>query len=191
MYKEDQSIRMQLIELSKAVTTEGQSSLIDSLVAVIEKQHQIDQRNIAFVDSLLQIGLPQGLSKAAYNAIWIIIDHSDLTSQEKHLPFIKQMVDEDKIKFKDYATLYDRIEMNNNRPQQYGTQLIQFGTPDSLQLYLWPVENIDILDSLRHYAGFDSISKYLDAVSNTMGIKVNYNPNLTIQELNNMKNQHK
>lgn len=187
MYEQDQSIRHQQLALTKAITTEGQTNLIDSLIQIIDIQQQIDQRNATFVDSLLQAGLPKELSDSAYHAIWIIIDHANLDMQEKHLSYIRQMAEERKIKFKEYATLYDRIEMKNNRPQRYGTQIIQFGTSNSPQLYLWPVEDEYKLDSLRLQVGFDSISTYLDEVSKTMGTKANYNPSLTIRELNAMR----
>lgn len=190
MYERDQSIRHQIIELTKAVTTKGQKDLIDSLIQTIDLQKQIDQENINIIDSLLQKGVPKRLSKEAYKAIWIIIDHSELASQEKYLPHIKQMADEGKINFYDYATLFDRIEMNNNRPQRYGTQLIQFGTLDSPQLYLWPIENYHTLDSLRSQIGLQSIDEYLNETSKTTGVKVNYNPQITIEELNQMRNKY-
>lgn len=43
--------------------------------------------------------------------------------------------------------------MKQNRPQRYGSQSVQFGTPGNMHLYIWPVENAESLDSLRAIVG--------------------------------------
>ena len=62
VWESDQSIRQQMVELTKAVTTENRTDLIDSLISTSEQVERIDAENMAIVDSLLLNGLPQGLS---------------------------------------------------------------------------------------------------------------------------------
>lgn len=91
VWERDQSVRHQMMALTKAVTVEGRMDLIDSLLAVNEVQERIDAENGAIVDSLLQGGVPENLAPESYKTIWIVIDHAPLELQEKYLPMVEQM----------------------------------------------------------------------------------------------------
>lgn len=186
--KADQCIRNQMIELTKAVTIEGQTELTDSLIRTSEQLEFIDTRNISIVDSLLRDGLPKGLAADSYKTIWLIIDHAPLDKQEAYLPLIEQMAARNIIGKDDYATLFDRIAMGQDRPQRYGTQSVQFGTNEVQQLYLWPVENPEILDSLRSTVGMSPIVDYLNTLTNITGIKAQFDATLSIEEIQRLRN---
>jgi hypothetical protein len=68
LYK-DQYVRLQMQELTKAVNNDGNAELIDSLIVLSENIERIDKENIAVIDSLLQQGLPKGLSEESYKTI--------------------------------------------------------------------------------------------------------------------------
>lgn len=189
VWEKDQSIRLRLAELTKAVSVEGRTDLIDSLVSVVDEQQRIDEENMAVVDSLLQRGLPAGLSAESYKTIWIVIDHASLEKQEQYLPIVEQMSLEGLIDKDEYAILCDRVAMKQNRPQRYGSQVVQFGSVDALQLYLWPVENPAELDSLRASVVLSPIAEYLSKVSEESGIEVIYEPTITVEEINTMRNK--
>lgn len=186
--KADQYIRNQMIELTKAVTIEGQTELTDSLIRTSEQLELIDTRNISIVDSLLRDGLPKGLAADSYKTIWLIIDHAPLDKQEAYLPLIEQMAARNIIGKDDYATLFDRIAMGQDRPQRYGTQSVQFGTNEVQQLHLWPVENPKILDSLRSTVGMSPIVDYLNTLTNITGIKAQFDATLSIEEIKRLRN---
>lgn len=187
VWNDDQQSRHQLVELTKAVTVDGRTELIDSLLLVAEIVERNDARNIKVVDKILKRGLLQGLSEESYKTIWIVIDHAPLERQEQYLPLIEQMATKGFIGLDEYAILYDRVAMGQNRPQRYGSQLVQFGNADNLQLYVWPIENVGELDSLRNTVGMSSFNKYLKHIEETMGITPVYNTTLTIEELNKMR----
>ena len=107
----------------------------------------IDNENMAVVESLLQQGLPEGLSAESYKTIWIVIDHASLEKQEQHLSLIVQMTLRGLVDKDNYAILFDRIAMKRNRPQRYGSQSVQFGSPGDMYLYIWPAEKAEGLDS--------------------------------------------
>lgn len=186
--KADQCIRNQMIELTKAVTIEGQTELTDSLIRTSEQLELIDTRNISIVDSLLRDGLPKGLAADSYKTIWLVIDHAPLDKQEAYLPLIEQMAARNIIGKDDYATLFDRIAMGQDRPQRYGTQSVQFGTNEVQQLHLWPVENPEILDSLRSTVGMSPIVDYLNTLTNITGIKAQFDATLSIEEIKRLRN---
>lgn len=189
VWEKDQSIRLRMMELTKAISVDGRTDLIDSLVSVVDYQQRIDEENMAVVDSLLQRGLPAGLSAESYKTIWIVIDHASLGKQEQYLPIVEQMSLDGLIDKDEYAILCDRVAMKQNRPQRYGSQVVQFGPVDALQLYLWPVENPAELDSLRASVGLSPIAEYLNQVSDESGTEVKYEPKITVEEINAMRNK--
>lgn len=188
VWAKDQGVRRQMMELTKAVTIEGCEELMDSLVVVIESMEHIDAENMAIVDALLQQGLPEGLSSESYKTIWIVIDHASLDRQVHYLPLVEQMATEGVISKAEFATLYDRVAMKQNRPQRYGTQCVQFGSPDSMQLFVWTVESPETLDSQRASVGMVPIADYLLQLTTTMGIEAQYIPTLSVEELNKLRN---
>lgn len=89
LYK-DQYVRLQMQELTKAVNNDGNAELIDSLIVLSENIERIDKENIAAIDSLLQQGLPKGLSEESYKTIWIVIDHASLEKQVQPFLLLKK-----------------------------------------------------------------------------------------------------
>lgn len=187
VWNDDQQPRQQLVELTKAVTVEGRTELVDSLVLVNEIIERNDARNIKIVDKILKSGLPQGLSEESYKTIWIVIDHAPLEKQEQYLPLVEQMATEGYVGVDEYAILYDRVAMGQNRHQRYGSQLVQFGAVDAQKLYVWPIEDGAKVDSLRSAVGLSSFYNYLKDIEETMGIVPMYDTTLTIEELNKMR----
>ncbi len=186
VWTNDQSIRQQMLALSKAVTSEGRADFVDSLIVTVDEMERIDSENMAIVDSILQRGLPQRLTAESYKTIWIVIDHSSLEKQVQYLPLIEQMAHTGKIGLDEYALLYDRVALGQNRMQRYGSQIVQFGTSEKLQLYVWPIDNPSQLDSLRASVGLKPLAEYLQQIKEEMDIEPIYDPALTIEELNIM-----
>jgi hypothetical protein len=57
------------------------------------------------------------------STLFLVIQHADLKTQEHYLPMMKEAVKNKKASPPDLALLVDRIEMRNNRPQIYGSQI--------------------------------------------------------------------
>jgi Tfp pilus assembly protein PilF len=72
-----------------------------------------------------QYGYPgDSLVGSKYNATaWLVIQHAGLKYQEQYLPLIKAAAEKNQLPMSDVALLIDRIEMGNNRPQVYGSQI--------------------------------------------------------------------
>ena len=187
VWKNDQAIRVKMLDLTRAVTVEGRMELVDSLFAAVAEEERVDAENMEIVEELLREGLPKGLSDKSYQTIWIVIDHTSLQKQEQYLPLVQQMADAEMIGRDEYATLFDRVAMKQNRPQRYGSQSIQFGAPEAIQLWLWPVECPQKLDSLRRTVGMLPISDYLNTLTQTMGVECHFDPSKTIDDLNRMR----
>lgn len=187
VWTKDQSVRHATMRLTKAVTTEGRTDLIDSLIMAVEAQEKADIENISIIDSLLQKGLPHGLTADSYNTIWIVIDHASLEKQEQYLPMIEQMAKNRLIEQDRYAILFDRVAMKQNHPQRYGSQTVQFGNLESMQLYVWPVENPANIDSLRASVEMGAIADYLEQLKSATGLEAKFDPTMSVDEINKLR----
>lgn len=187
VWDRDQSVRHKMMELTREVSVDGRMEKIDSLLIVGELQECIDAENISIVERILCNGLPKNLNAASYKTIWIVIDHASHEKQEQYLPMVEQMVEMGVIGADEYAVLWDRVRMGQNRPQRYGSQVVQFGNIDMLQIYVYPIENADALDSLRASVGLSPMEEYLDQVTKAIGIEVKYEPEMTVEQFEKLR----
>ena len=183
LHERDQQIRHKLLSMQQAYIAEQRTELIDSIVMLVAEQDRVDSLNRVAVDSLLQNGWPEGLSEQSNRTIWLIIDHADVEYQERYLPLIEQQVVRGTISPSDYATLLDRVNVRRQRPQRFGTQTGYKQRDDEVFTFVYPIEDIDALDSLRLSVGLDSMHLYLRQVSETLGAEVKIDSELTWEEI--------
>ena len=183
LHERDQQIRHKLMSVQQAYIAEQRTELIDSIVMLVAEQDRVDSLNRVAVDSLLQNGWPEGLSEQSNRTIWLIIDHADVEYQERYLPLIGQQAVRGTISPSDYATLLDRVNVRRQRPQRYGTQTGYKQRDDEVFTFVYPIEDIDALDSLRLSVGLDSMHLYLRQVSETLGTEVKIDSELTWEEI--------
>ena len=183
LHERDQQIRHKLLNVQQAYIAEQRTELIDSIVMLVAEQDRADSLNRMAVDSLLQNGWPEGLSEQSNRTIWLIIDHADVEYQERYLPLIEQQAVRGTISPSDYATLLDRVTVRRQRPQRYGTQTGYKQRDDEVFTFVYPIEDIDALDSLRLSVGLDSMHLYLRQVSETLGTEVKIDSELTWEEI--------
>lgn len=179
LHERDQQIRHELMRVQRAFIAEQRAELVDSIVMLVEEEERTDSLNRVVVDSLLQNGWPEGLSEQSNQTIWLIIDHSDVEYQERYLPLIEQQAMRGIISLADYATLSDRVNVRRQRPQRYGTQTGYTQRDGETFTYVYPIEDIAKLDSLRLSVGLDSMHIYLRQVSETLGTSVAIDTALT------------
>ncbi len=179
LHERDQQIRHELMRVQRAFIAEQRAELVDSIVMLVEEEERTDSLNRVLVDSLLQNGWPEGLSEQSNQTIWLIIDHGDVEYQERYLPLIEQQVMRGIIRLADYATLSDRVNVRRQRPQRYGTQTGYTQRDGETFTYVYPIEDIAKLDSLRLSVGLDSMHIYLRQVSETLGTSVAIDTALT------------
>lgn len=59
----------------------------------------------------------------AANAAFLIIQHSDLEQWRRFVPVLEPLVAEGEVDGSQYGLMYDRLALNEGRPQRYGTQM--------------------------------------------------------------------
>ena len=76
--------------------------------------------------------------------------------------------------------------MENRKAQIYGTQIKMaatiVGEDITMQLYLWPVEDTEVLDSLRNTMGLSPIEEYLRASSEAVGQSIVWDRTKTVDD---------
>lgn len=59
----------------------------------------------------------------AAGAAFLIIQHSDLDQWRRFVPILEPLVVEGEVDGEEYGLMYDRLAINEGRPQRYGTQM--------------------------------------------------------------------
>jgi hypothetical protein len=152
---EDQSHRVKLNEMMK--THNARSEEIKNQWRIILKKDSI---NIVKVKAILDkegwLG-PEEIGLYGNQTLFLVIQHSDLKTQEKYLPMLRNAVEYKKASAIDLALLEDRIAVRKGNKQIYGSQV--GGEPG--HYFVFPIEDPDNLDHRRINIGLQPISNYL------------------------------
>lgn len=121
IYKEDQKYRNQLDEIEKEF--DGESDEVKSLWKIIDEKDSLNQiivKNILDENGWLGVDV---VGEKGNATLFLVIQHSDLETQEKYLPMMRQAVKEGNAFGKDLAYLEDRVALAKGEKQIYGTQV--------------------------------------------------------------------
>jgi hypothetical protein len=66
---------------------------------------------------------PDQYGERASNAAFLIIQHSNVEQWRRFVPILEPLALAGKIDGQDYGLMYDRLAVNEGRPQRYGTQV--------------------------------------------------------------------
>ena len=154
---EDQKYRMQMNETQKKF---GQDS--EEIKDLWKITNQKDSVNLIKIKKILDergwVGKDQ-VGAQANSALFLVIQHSDLQTQKKYLPMMKEAVTKGNANPSSLALLIDRIEIREGRKQIYGSQI---GTNSKTKTqYVLPLTDPDNVDKRRTEVGLGSISDYI------------------------------
>lgn len=119
-----------------------------------------------FKTILLEHGWPSYslVGKKASNDAWIIAQHASLEIQELALPLLTKEVKNNNANPIALAYLTDRIRILQQLPQVYGTQINWLDASGYPKPY--EIENPSEVDQRRLGIGLETLSSYLEEVSN-------------------------
>lgn len=152
-------IEAEMIKMAATGTTQAS----DEFVAAVKSQDQIDAKNIARLEEMIkQHGWPGKslVGEEASKAAFLILQHSDLTRQEKYLPLLKKAAKKGDTRPADVAMLEDRILVNRGKKQIYGTQ-VHSGSDTGGKFVLAPIEDEEHVDERRASVGLMPLKEYL------------------------------
>lgn len=152
--KEDQKYRKRLDKIERKHGEESKES--ENLWHLIEQKDSINLIRVkAILDSCGWVG-PEIVGESGKSALFLVIQHSDLKTQEKYLPMMKQAVINGKASASSFALLIDRIEMHNKRPQIYGSQILR---KDGNYYFYEIIDEINV-NKRRSEVGLKPIEEY-------------------------------
>ncbi|MEL6638541.1 MAG: DUF6624 domain-containing protein, partial [Bacteroidota bacterium] len=147
--------------------TKTQNSLFSKF---IETQDSLNL--ISITDIIDQNGWPgkKKVGAAGNMTVWLIIQHADISTQEKYLPILEESVLQGESQAKHLAMLQDRILMRKGLKQKYGSQVRR--NRDTNQYEIYPIEDVEDVDKRREAIGLAPMDEYLQRWKLTM--KANY-----------------
>jgi hypothetical protein len=158
IWNEDQDIRQ---EWTKAWNKFGDKSpTVDSIIKIMRYKDSI---HIAIVSKILDekgwVGKDK-IGKLANNTFFIVIQHSNLKTQQKYLPMMRTAAKEGNTETSWLALLEDRVALGEGRKQIYGSQI--YWNEKTNKSYVAPLEDPDNVDKRRKEVGLDPLSHYLE-----------------------------
>jgi hypothetical protein len=120
----------------------------------------IDQNNLNAVELIIeQCGMPtvQTSSNKSLQAIWLVIQHAGAQKREKYFPLLEQAAQRGDLELQDIALMKDRMLLDKNESQIYGSQVMM--TDGTYELY--HLSNPESVDARRATVGLGPLSEYL------------------------------
>ncbi|MFA5012627.1 MAG: DUF6624 domain-containing protein [Ignavibacteria bacterium] len=130
--------------------------------AIWEFKKSLNETNLKNLEDIIETkGWPKisDVGENAAGGAFLIIQHSDYEKQKKYLPTIKALCEIKEANWESYALMYDRIQMNENKPQRYGSQVTFNNSTKSFELY--QLEDESKVDEWRKEMGLIPLSEYL------------------------------
>jgi hypothetical protein len=145
------------------------SKEVDAVWLLMNKTDSINQVKVkTILDKYGWLGISK-IGNQCSSTLYRVIQHSDLNTQEKYLPLIREAVKNKEAKPRDLATLEDRVALRQGKKQIYGTQIGQ--DKKSLKYYLSPLEDPDNVDKRRAQVELEPLSKDLESYFETWHLK--------------------
>lgn len=104
--------------------------------------------------------IPSDLDRNTLFKLFILIVHADwnVKLQKWFLKLLKKAMHNDMDMRSKYALLFDRIRLNTNRPQRFGTQIVV----KDYKVDLYTMESMKNIDLLRKEYNLEPLQDYID-----------------------------
>lgn len=155
---EDQKYRLEINRFIK----DGSITQKDSLISEGARKDSLHKKFVLdLINTYGWIG-PEKVGIKGNSALFLVIQHSDLKTQEKCLPILKSAVLDHKASTQELVLLEDRILVSKGKKQIYGSQV--YFKNGKYKLY--PIRKPNQIDKRRASIGLDPIKSYLEAMNN-------------------------
>jgi hypothetical protein len=157
IYLADQQPRRSVNQIIKKYGFD--SPQLDSLNRLILHSDSLNLIKVQkMIDSYGWLGKSE-VGETGNQTLFLIIQHSDLTIQEKYLPLLKKSVAKEESNAYDLALLEDRILVAQGKKQLYGSQVKR--NPQTNQYEVLPIEDEKNVDKRRKKMGLEPLAEYL------------------------------
>jgi len=148
-------------EVGIAVMKLGPGSPVVS--ALRRLQTMINDNNLIDLESLLsQKGWPKRseVGPEAAGAAFFVLQHSNADAQQKYISMFEKCCRENEGNWQQYALMFDRMRMNQDKPQRFGTHTYldpSKGRTDEI----YPLEDESKVEEWRREIGLEPLKDYL------------------------------
>ncbi|TPD67267.1 DUF6624 domain-containing protein [Flavobacterium microcysteis] len=157
IYNDDQTIRQHYMTALKEFG--NQSKQADSIAKIMGHKDSINLIKVKdILDKKGWVG-PNKVGAQANMTLFLVIQHSDLETQQKYLPMMREAVKDKNAQASALALLEDRVALGEGKKQTYGSQV---GYDNKTQKnYVLPLEDPDNVDKRRQEVGLGPIAEYV------------------------------
>jgi hypothetical protein len=155
--EDDQKGRQQIGDVEKKYGSKS-----PEMTALWKSIQEKDSINLIQVKAILDKYGWVGSDKVggqANQTLFLVIQHSDLATQQKYLPMMREAVKNKKAAGSALALLEDRVALGEGRKQLYGSQINR--DYDTGKSYVLPLEDPDNVDKRRASMGLGPLSDYV------------------------------
>lgn len=167
IYEEDQGLRNEIVDVEARF---GHGS--EELKAHFKRIWMADSLNqievVRILDERGWLG-PDVIGTTGNLALFLVIQHADIATQEKYLPMMRDAVKDGRAKGSHLALLEDRVLMRNGKRQRYGSQVAR--DQETGANYLSPLEDPDHVDERRAGVGLGPLADYLQRMGMTWDVE--------------------
>lgn len=167
IYQEDQNYRIRINELIMKSRSESENI---ELITLIELMNEKDSINLVKIEKILNkygwLGADV-IGEQGNETLFLVIQHSDLETQLKYLPMMREAVKKGNAKGTNFALLLDRIEMGKGNRQIYGSQI----KIDGDEFYVYPIIEPEKVNERRAEIGLGCIEEYVKSVGITWDVE--------------------
>jgi len=157
IFKEDQDIRRQYIDATKKYGY--QHPVVDSLSSLMIISDSVNlEKVVKILDTKGWVGKDK-VGEQANQALFLVIQHADLKTQEKYLPLMRTAVKLGNAPGNALALLEDRVALGEGKKQVYGSQVGR--NTKTNRYYVLPLADPDHVDKRRREAGLGPLADYL------------------------------
>lgn len=158
IYTADQKYRLQIDEIEKKYG--WKSNEVTAHWKIIKEK---DSVNLIKIKSLLDkygwLGTDV-IGEQGNSTLFLVIQHSDIATQEKYLPMMREAVKSGRAKGVALALLEDRVALREGKKQIYGSQIGRDTEPKLY--YASPLEDPDNVDKRRAEVGLQPLAEYVN-----------------------------
>ena len=124
---------------------------------------EVNKQNLNKVINILnQCGMPnwEQVPRYQFSTIWLVIQHSSKEVRRTYFPILKQSAENGDLRKKVIAMMEDRMMMDYNKPQIYGTQVYRKSNSEPWILY--NLKDPELVNKRREEVGLEPIEQYLE-----------------------------
>ena len=164
IFFDDQKYRLQINKVAEKYGWESKEvDSIENDKAFKEKLRKTDSINTVKITSVIEnygwLGVDV-VGDYGNSTFFAVIQHSDLKTQEKYLPIMREAVKNGKARADHLALLEDRVALKEGRRQIYGSQLGM--DPITKKTYVCPLVDPGNVDARRAKVGLPPMQEYLE-----------------------------